>query len=244
MVSIFGTDINTPTVDISGFLASSWVYVFFIGILGIILVFGVATLLFIMTYNRKIVLFENVAGLGYQPTFKTRARILKIGKSGVEVLKTLKGGEIISAYSRKMGKNTYWFAKGQDGYWYNILLGDLDSKLRLLDIEPIDRDVRLFHVARNKLTDNQYGEQKNWIEKYAPSLILLFTVIILMVGLYVVSGKINEGLSASPQVAEINQETARLLNQMAARLDTIQRGNEAVGQGGSGLVPASEIDSG
>lgn len=244
MVDIFGTEVNLPTIDISGFIASTWIYIFIVAIIGFIMIIGIAIFLFMMTYNRKIILFENVSGLGYQPVLKTRARIIRVGKQGVEVLKTLKQGQIISAYGRRMGKNSYWYAKGQDGYWYNIILGDLDGKLAMLDIEPVDRDVRMFHAGISKMTDAQYGEKKNWIEKYAPAMILLFTVIVLMVGLYIVSGKINEGLTASnnPEIAKTNKETAELLNQMASRLDSIQRGS--TGQGGSGLVPASEIDTG
>ena len=245
MVELFGTTINTPSIDISGFLSSSWIYVLIVAVIGFMVIAGIAVLLFFMTYNRKIILFENVSGLGYQPVLKTRARIIKIGLSGVEVLKTLKGGEVISAYGRKMGTNSYWYAKGQDGYWYNFVLGDLDVKLAMLDIDPIDRDVRMFHAAKNKLTDAQYGHQPNFLEKYGPSMILLFAVVILMVGAYIISGKISEGLSASPEVAKVNKETAELLNQMASRLDSIQRGaNEPTGQGGSGLVPATNITIG
>ena len=235
MVEILGTTINTPSIDISGFISSSWIYIALIAVVGFILIAGIAILLFFNTYNRKIVLFENVSGMGYQPTIRTRARIVKIGKSGVEVLKTMKGGEIISAYGRKMGKNSYWFGKAQDGYWYNIVLGDLDAKLGMLDIEPVDRDVRMFHAARNRLTDATYGEKKNWIEKYAPSMILLLTVVVLMVGLYIVAGKINEGQMATAEAALINKETMTLANGVLTKIDSIQRGGE------SGIVQSTSI---
>jgi len=238
MVDILGTTINTPSIDISGFISSSWIYILIIGFVGFILILGIAVILFITTYNRKIILFENVSGLGYQPVLRTRARIIKVGTSGVEVLKTLKGAEIISAYGRKMGKNSYWFGKAQDGYWYNIVLGDLDAKLGMLDIEPVDRDVRMFHAARNRLTDTTYGEKKNWIEKYAPSMILLLTVVVLMVGLYVVAGKINEGQTATAKAAEINLETIGLANTVLTKVDNIQRGGE------SGIVQATDLEGG
>ena len=236
MAEILGTTINTPNIDISGFISSSWIYVALIAVVGFILIIGIAMLLFFMTYNRKIILFENVSGLGYQPTIRTRARVIKVGNSGVEVLKTLKGGETISAYGRKMGKNSYWFGKAQDGYWYNIVLGDLDAKLGMLDIEPVDRDVRMFHAARNRLTDATYGEKRNWIEKYAPSMILLLTVIVLMVGLYIVAGKINEGQMATAEAAEINKQTIELANGVLTKIDSIQRG------GDSGIVQAIDLE--
>lgn len=242
MTGFLGTGVNVPSIDISGFISSSWIYVFIVGLIGFMLIVGIAIFLFFITYNRKIIFFANVSGLGWRPVLRTRARIIKVGKSGVEVLKTLRGSEIISAYGRRMGKNTYWFAKGQDGYWYNIILGDLDAKFGMLDIEPVDRDVRMFHVARAKLTDSQYGEKRSWVEKYAPSMILLFAVIILVVGAYVVAGKINEGQKATTKAAEINQKTIELANQVLTKIDQIQRGSS--GQGGSGLVPATNLSGG
>jgi len=236
MADILGMEVNTPNIDISGFISGSWIYIAIIAVVGFILIMGIALLLFFNTYNRRVVLFENVSGMGYQPTIRTRARIVKIGTSGVEVLKTLKGGEIISAYGRKMGKNSYWFGKAQDGYWYNIVLGDLDAKLGMLDIEPVDRDVRMFHAARNRLSDATYGEKKNWVEKYAPSMILLLTVIVLMVGLYIVAGKINEGQMATAEAAEINKQTIELANSVLTKIDSIQRGGE------SGIVSAIDLE--
>lgn len=238
MANIFGVEVALPSVDISGFLSSTWIYVAIIAVLGFMFIVGIAVLLFFLTYNKKVILFENVSGLGYQPVLKTRARVIKIGKSGVVVLKTLKGGEIISAYGRRMGKQSYWYAKGEDGYWYNIVLGDLDTKLRILDIEPVNPNIRMFHTARNKLTDSQYGEKRNWVEKYAPSMILLVTVIVLMVGLYIVAGKINEGQQATAEAAEINKETIELANKVLTKISNIQDG------GTSGIVPATDIITG
>ena len=133
MVDIAGTNINLPSIDLTGFLSSSWIYVFFIGMIGFFMVVGIAIFLFMSTYNRKIELYENVSGRGYFRTKTALARRVKLGRAGEEVLKTM-SGDLFSAYGRKTGRNTYAFAKGQDGYWYNILHGDLDAKFGVLDI--------------------------------------------------------------------------------------------------------------
>lgn len=231
MADIFGFQVDTPTVDISGFLSNSWIYVFIVAVIGIILVAGIAILLFFLTYNRKVILFENVSGQGYQPVLKSRARIIKLGVSGEEILKTLKGGQYISAYGRKMGRNTYWYAKGQDGYWYNILLGDLDTKLLLLDIEPVDRDVRMFHVALDKLSHQTYGKG-SFLEKYGIHIMLFAFLIIMLIGFWIIAGKINEGLTAMDTAAQINKETVELASGVITKIDSVQRG------GTSGLAPA------
>ena len=242
MADILGIDLALPSIDISGALSGSWIYILIIGVVGIIIVGIIAILLFMNTYNRKVIFFENISGQGFQPVMKSRARIIKLGRSGEEILKTLKGGIFLSAYGRKMGKNTYWYAKGSDGYWYNILLGDLDAKFGILDIEPVDRDVRMFHLGVDKIAERDYAEKKSFMEKYGVQMMVLVFLVIFLVGLFVISGKISEGLMAmsNPETARMNQETAELLNTISNKVDTINRGidrGEPIAD--SGLVPAN-----
>lgn len=231
MADLLGLGVELPSVDFSGLMSNTWIYVFIVAIFGFIFLGIIAILLFMSTYNKKIIFFENISGKGYSPSLKTRARTISLGRGGEEVLKTLKGGKIFSAYGRKMGKNTYWFAKGQDGYYYNFLLGDLDTKLAILDIEPVDRDVRMFHVGVGKLTTANYGEQKGFIEKYGVHIMLLIMAVIMMVGFYLIAGKISEGLIASnnPETAEVNKQAADILLQVTSRFDNIQRGTGFTG---------------
>jgi len=235
MADILGVNIAVPKIDISGALSGSWIYILIIGLVGLIIVVVIAIILFLNTYNRRVVFFENISGQGFQPVMKSRARIIKLGRSGEEILKTLKGGIFISAYGRKMGKNTYWYARGSDGYWYNILLGDLDAKFGILDIEPVDRDVRMFHLGIDKIAEKDYAQKKSFMEKYGVQMMVFVFLIIFLVGFIVVAGKISEGLKAmsNPETAKINQETVKLLNTILSKMDSIQRGGE------SGLVPAN-----
>jgi len=234
MADILGINIDVPKLDISGALSGSWIYIVLIGIIGLIIVGIIAILLFMNTYNRRVVFFENISGQGFQPVMKTRARKIKLGRSGEEILKTLKGGIFLSAYGRKMGKNTYWYAKGSDGYWYNILLGDLDAKFGILDIEPVDRDVRMFHLGIDKIAEKDYAQKKSFMEKYGVQMMVFIFLVIFLIGFIVVAGKISEGLKAmsNPETAKINQETVQLLNTILTKMDSTQRGGE------SGLVPA------
>lgn len=237
MGQIFGIDIgiSAPKISLTG-LGHSWIYIVIIALIGLLLIIGVVIILFMNTYKRKVVFFENIAGAGYQPILKTRARVIKLGRGGEEVLKTLAGGTYISAYGRKMGKRTYWYARGQDGYWYNIILGDLDAKFSILDIEPVDRDVRMFHLGIDKIAQNDYAQKRTFLEKYGIHMMVFIFLVIFLIGLIVISGKINEGLKASsnPEIAKTNQETANILSTIATKLDNIQRGI-----GDSGLIPAN-----
>ena len=231
MANIIGFEIATPNIDISGFLSSSWIYVAVITFIGIILIAGISIMLFFMTYNKRVMVFENISGMGYQPVLSTRARIVKLGIGGEEILKTLVGGKYVSAYGRKMGRNTYWYAKGQDGYWYNCTLGDLDTKLSMLDIEPVDRDVRMFHVALDKLSHQTYGKH-GFLEKYGIHIMLFAFLIIMLIGFWIIAGKINEGLVATNAAANINLKTVEAADAALTKVDSVNRNSGLVDAGG------------
>jgi len=237
-----GVSGSIPKIDLTGFLSSSWIYIFIIVAFGIIFIAALGVFLFLLTYKKKIVLFENISGQGYQPVFKSRARIVKLGIGGEEILKTLYGGYFVSAYGRKMGKNTYWYAKGQDGYWYNCILGDLDTKQAMLDIEPIDRDVRMFHVALDRLSHQTYGKQ-SFMEKYGVHMMMFAFLIILVLGMWFIVGKIGEAVAPLSSAAETASQIQETNSIITARLESIARAMghniENVGKGGSGIVSAT-----
>jgi len=210
--------VNIPKIDITGLVSNTWVYVFIIVILGIILIGVAVAVFFYFTYNRKIVLFENVAGQGYQVCLKTRARIVKLGSGGEELLKTFIGGHYVSAYGKKMGKNTYWYAKAQDGYWYNILLGDLDAKRGMLDIEPVDRDVRMFHVALDRLSHLTYGKT-SFMEKYGSMMLAFIFLIALVGGLWFLIGQIGTAVAPLAESVKLSQEVQEKNLQVTERLE-------------------------
>ena len=210
-------------LNISGFLSSSWIYVAIVLLIGIVLIAGVGILLFFRTYNRKVVFFENISGQGYHPVLKTRARVVKVSRvGGEELLRTLIGKIYLTAYGRKMGKNTYWFAKGPDGYYYNIVAGDLDTKMGILDIEPVDRDVRMFHVALDRLAHDEYGK-KSKLPMIAVGVGIFIALVILLVGMYVVAGRFVDA-------AQINSEAVRAIS------DALK--SSACAHPPSGLAPA------
>jgi len=238
-----GVEGSLPSINITGFLSSTWIYVIIVLIIGFIAIVAISILLFVKTYNKRIILFENISGQGYQPVLKTRARIVKLGVGGEELLRTFKGKHFVSAYGRKMGKNIYWYAKGQDGYWYNILLGDLDAKQAILDIEPIDRDVRMFHVAIDRLSHQTYGKQ-SFLEKYAVHLLLFAFLVILILGMWFIVGKIGDATAPLAKSAENAVKIQEANDKTLAKLDSLIRAigyiPEKIETGGSGLVPADE----
>lgn len=209
MVNVIGTEIPID-INFSGFISNTWWWVLIVVILVVILSIGTGFLLFFRTYNRKIEIYENIAGRGYQRTGIVRARIVKMGNTGGEVLRTWRGN-FLSAYGNKIGTNTYMYVRGPDGYYYNAVHGDFDTKLGILDIEPVDTDVRMFHDAVAKYIGNQYGET-NKLAQLIMYGIPVFLLIILLVGGYVLIGKIGEVTSP---LAETNKNSAEIVKSNA-----------------------------
>lgn len=221
MASIIGDlGLNAPNIDITGFLSNTWVWIFAVFIIGVILIGTLVMVLYFTTYNKKLVFFENISGQGFQVVKKKRARTLRLGLGGEEILKLI-GREFFTAYGRKMGKNTYWFAKGQDGYWYNILLGDLDAKMGMLDIEPVDRDVRMFHVAKDRLNKETYQKQ-SFMEKYGIQMLMFAFLIVLVLGIWFIVGKVGDATAVLSTTAETNARVAEATSNALQALSNIQ----------------------
>jgi len=226
MVEFLGASFTAPTFELGGLISSSWIWVGFVFLMGVILFVGVGTMLFLFTFNRKIELYEDVSGQGLQRTMTTRARRIKLGITGEEIFRTLKGGLYLTAYGRKIARNTYAFAKGRDGYWYNFIHGDLDAKMAILDIDLIDRDVRMFHVALSKLAQSNYGKQ-GFMEKWGGHMILLFVAAILLAGQFFIVAKQSEGIDALADTSRTNEKVGQLnLNTLKA-IDNIKRGDSS-----------------
>lgn len=174
-------------------------------------------------FNKKIVVYENISGQGFRKTITDTARLIKVGDGGEEILFLRKLKIYRTAYGKKMGQNEYWFAVGQDGYWYNITLGDLDAKMGLLDIEPVDRDMRYMHVAIRKNIQDRYRKQ-NFMEKYGSMLMNGIFLLIMLVGLWFLISKIVTGITSLNIGIEQSRQTLEVVKGALSHVDTICSG--------------------
>lgn len=172
------------------------------------------------TFSKKIEIYENIAGQGYQRTRIDCAKTVKVGNGGEEILYLRKSKCYRTAYGRKIGFNTYAFAVGQDGYWYNFLHGDLDAKMGMLDIEPVDRDLRYMHVAIRKNITERY-RKVGVMEKYGTLIIGGISIIIVMVALWLLVSKIGGLITVATQTVEASKPIADALTNAVSKLDNI-----------------------
>ena len=229
----FGIDLGSRMPDFSGIGASIGTglrYVFAFFIFAIVILGGVWWYLDSKKYKYRIEIYENLGGTRYVKTGVDKAKLVNVGDGGAQVIWLKRRKCYRTAYARKMGTNLIWFAVGQDGYWYNITLGDLDAKQGMLDIEPIDRDMRYMHVAIGRNTRDRYNKVK-WMEKYGQVLMLGIFLIIMLFGIYFNIVKLNEGISVSNAAAEVNRQTMELARDVLGAVDNVRSG--------SGIVAAS-----
>jgi hypothetical protein len=194
-----------------------------------LLIFGLVIWVYIQNkvYYIQIRDFENISGRGYQLAGRNSARIIAIGDGGEELLLLRKGKRYRTAYGLKMGRNEYWFAKGQDGYMYNVVLGDLDAKMGTLDIEPIDRDMRYMHVAIRKNIQDRY-KKISALQQYAPIIISFVFVIIILIATWLLISKVGDLIHIASQNIEASKPLAEKTGELIGKLDSICSGGGGI----------------
>ena len=217
MVNVLGADIPIGIGSFTGGLGSGivyWITIAIIVFLAFLVLVGLGFLWYMSNvFNRRVIVYENISGQGWKKTYVDRARLVKIGNSGEEVLYLLKKKVYRTAYGKKMGDNEYWFAVGQDGYWYNVVLGDLDTKMGMLDIEPIDRDMRYMYVAISMLADQEYTK-KTFMEKYGLFMLNFIFMAVMLIGIWFLLNKIggiavamDGAVKSVPAIQETTRQT-------------------------------------
>lgn len=234
-MAILGLDVPNPIAGIGkvgfGGVTSAITTILLIVIIVILLCVGIYIFYLMKLYNKKIIVYENISGQGYQKTYTDTARLIKLGDGGEEILYLRKKKVYRTAYGKKMGTNEYWFAIGQDGYWYNVVLGDLDAKMGMLDIEPIDRDMRYMHVAVRKNITERYRKQ-NFMDKYGAYIMIGIAILVLMIGTWF-------NFDKQAEIAKTNQQGADTYLAVAEKSQQILSSLDNVCSGGSGIVSAT-----
>ena len=172
-------------------------------------------------FKYKIEIYENLGGTRYVQTGIDKARIVKIGETGEEILVLKARKKIVTSYNRKMGPNLIWFAIGQDGYWYNVILGDLDCKQGMLDIEPIDRDMRMAYVSIGKNARDRYNKPR-FMEKYGSLIMNGIFLIIVIVGIGFLINKLSTVATSLADTMRSAVEVSKLNQQVLSSIDNIR----------------------
>lgn len=205
--------------NFSGFATGVSIFVFMIIIailLGLIFFFVINS----KRYKYKITVFENIAGQGFVPTYRDKAKVVTVGDQGDEILLLKKRKIFKQAYGRKIGKNHFAFAIGSDGYWRNITFGDVDAKLKTLGIEPVDRDMRYMHVAIRRNIKDRY-EKQNWLKDNIGLLVGIGSIVLVLVFMWLIFREFSAITSASEKAVLAAQQVLDSTTQVLSGLDNV-----------------------
>lgn len=185
-----------------------------------------------LRWNYNYVVWETVNGADKQePTKRGRCRLITIGDQGEEVYYLQKLKKYKIAYGKKVGKNTIYWAIGDDGLWYNTDVGNFNKNFRSLGLMPVDRDVRYASTSIRKVLDNKYNKMDKTTQT-----VLIITFVLLLIGIGINSVQTYLAFSKQKEISALNndglkmqQETAKLFDSVINKIDTIK-------QGGSGYT--------
>lgn len=178
-------------------------------------------------YNKKITIFENLAGKGYVPTGTDKAMVVKVGDGGEEILFLKKRKLYRTAYGKKIGKNHYAFVIGSDGYWYNSEFGDFDSEMEKLGWKPTDRDLRYMHVAIRRNIKDRY-EKTTFLQKYGGLIAYISLIAITGIMMWLLFDKFLDITSASNQAVESAKQVLESTQQILSANDNILSGGSGI----------------
>lgn len=196
----------------------------FILIFFILIIVGVSTyfLIVFLRFKKRIIILEDVAGSDdLEPIGRDKAMLVQIGKSGMEVLYLRKRKQYIGAYGKRMGRNTYYFAIGPDGFWYNITLGSLNEGMKSVKIKPTNVNMRYQNEGLMQTIKNRYDATTFW-QKYGGLIAYVMLIAITGIMMYLLFSKwaeLSSGVASTVDAAaQVLEETKKVLG----ALDTIR----------------------
>lgn len=169
-----------------------------------------------MTYNKRIIIFGKV-GQHFEPTEKDKAKEMVIGDGGERVL-FLKRRKLWKIAEVQASRNTYWFAILDDGYWYNVSLGDLNKDLgefKVTGISPEMHKLMRYQNAGLRKNLKERHMKKKWYEHPLIGWIGAILFVLVVGIMFVLIGK--QYYQQIPQtLSALNTLTERINNLLEA----------------------------
>lgn len=188
-------------------------------------------IIFITRWNLKAEFYDNINGIGFTMISKSMARRVKYAKTGEQIIRCLKGKLFLPTSSIPVSKNRYWFFRGKDGYWYNVIPESLDSAMGRIKLKIVDPKMRDWNVAIRRGIEERYGQKQTFLEKYGTMITFGIFIIIICITIYFVFDKYVSISNTLLEATRVQKEVLESARQLLGAVDTVQNG-------GSGLTPA------
>lgn len=177
-----------------------------------------------LKFNKTIVILEDVQGSDdLEPVGKDKAMLVKVAKSGMEVLWLRKKKVYKGAYGKRMGKNTYYFGIGPDGYWYNVTLGSLQEGLSKVGIRPTPVNMRYQNEALQEIIKERYN-QITFMQKYGAMIAFIALIAIFGVMAYLMIDKFADTASLTNTNLEIVKDVQLGTKELIGAMDNMCSG--------------------
>jgi|GEM_PF-1466840 len=186
-------------------------------------------------FNKKITVFE-IVGNYWNPIRRDTAKVVKFGKGGFEILQLKKSKVYKIGYGGRVGKDTYYFFIGKDGYWYNGMLSAnlhaIDENGGLIPIVTTNPTMRAQYTALEKQIDDLYKKNAGFLEKYGGWIMAIGFVLVIGVMAWLIFKEMN---TYAGQMSSLLEKVGNLVGNVDNMITT----SETIKNGGSGLVPVS-----
>lgn len=165
------------------------------------------------TYNKTIIIHELINGT-YQETGRDRARSVKLGSGGFEVLHLQKRKIYRIGYGSRMGRNVYNFYIMPDGYWYNGILSGKINSAGGVEIISTNPNARAQYTALEKYVDGLYSEKKGFWDKYGNWVLSLAFIVIIGVFAWLIFREISPIMNQFPVLIDKMSELVDKVNKL------------------------------
>lgn len=170
-------------------------------------------------WNKTITRFE-IVGDRYEPIFRDKAKIVKIGKGGFEVLYYKKAKVYRIAFGERIGKNHYYMFMAPDGYEYNGYLGKqitTDGRIPIITTNP---SMRAQYTALEKYIDLLHGNKPGFWDKYGNWVLTIGFVVIIGAFAYLFFQQYQNIIKQVPELLKNSADLIDKINKLLVAADS------------------------
>jgi len=230
-----GDTVSSVNAKIMGYFSGAGILKALGWIFFVILAVGGCVLAYIIwknkrIFNKKITVFD-IVGINFVPAIRDKAKTVKIGSGGFEILYLKKLKIFRIAYGGRVGKDTYYFFILPDGYWYNGMLSanmmQIDKTGGLIPVMTTNPMMRSQYTSLEKQIDFLHKAKVGFMEKYGAWVMGISFVLVAGVLLWLCYREFSSAMGAMSGLAtELTKVAANVCGQSGGAAPT-------------GLVPIS-----
>ena len=204
----------------------------------IIFLFSGGIVTFVMLSKKRwpikvMILNKRLKSLGSFISGWDRARRVGLLRTGEEIYLWKKRKKYRVGNEEFVGTNTMAWARGKDGYYRNVGLGDVDKELKSMGVTPTNLEMRtMTGLVDQAIQDRHDG--KNFMEKYMVPIVVGMLIMSIIASGGMQLWQIHENNKSKPT----ELETAKTNLEVAKTNKEVLNGIANLKSGGSGLVPA------